>query len=44
MPFVRPFTKGVEGPQWEVMYSKHVQMHRADNLKQPGVSKKARAL
>ena len=36
--------KGVEGWEWENMFSKLVELHRAVNLEKLGVSMKARAL
>ena len=33
--------KGVEGPDWEVMHNKYVETHKAVNLKQPRINKKA---
>ena len=36
--------KGVEGPEWKVMYIKYVEMHKAVNIKKPGGNKKAKTL
>ena len=43
-PFVRPFSEGVEGAEWENLYYQHVELHKAVNLEKPGISEKAKTL
>ena len=35
---------GIEGPEWENMSCKYVEIHRAVNHPNPGANKKAKAL
>ena len=41
--FFKPSSKGIEGPKWETMYNKYVEMRKAVNLKKPVANKKAKA-
>ena len=38
-PFVRPFTKGIEGQAWEALYCHYKELHQAAGATKPGVKR-----